>query len=229
MVKIKTVQFTKNRVLDIFFPAKFSTFKADWKESMCHTSFRIQMAITFGVLGSIGIFIPYFFTYIQGVQGYQINDWILNEIPVKNMSFLIFLLIYSVIIIGIINLISKPLLFVKCLQAYCLLVLIRMVCLYMIPLEPERSIIPLEDPFLAQFFYSGNAITKDLFFSGHVSTMVLLTIALPFIPLKYIFAIATLIVALLIMVQHVHYSIDVIAAPFFSWLSFYLIGLLTGK
>lgn len=229
MVKIKTVQFSKNKVSDIFFPAQFSTFKADWKEALSHNSFIIKLFSALGVLGLIGVFIPSFFGYIQSVQGYQINDLILNEIPVRNMSVYIFLLIYSVIILGIINLINNPVLFIKCLQAYCLLVLIRMVCLYLVPLEPERSIIPLEDPFLAQFFYSGHAITKDLFFSGHVSTMVLLTLALPFFPLKYIFAATTIIVAGLIMVQHVHYSIDVIAAPFFSWLSFWLIGLLTGK
>ncbi|MDP1727856.1 MAG: hypothetical protein Q8M15_13810 [Bacteroidota bacterium] len=216
-------------LLRFLFPAQFSTFNTNWKEALSQNSFIIQLFSTLGILGLIGVFIPIFFSYIQSVQGYQINDLILNEIPVRNMSVIIFLLIYSVIIIGIINLISNPLLFMKCLQAYCLLVLIRIVCLYLVPLEPERSIIPLEDPFLAQFFYSGKAITKDLFFSGHVSTMALLTLAIPFVPLKYIFAVATLIVAVLIMVQHVHYSIDVIAAPFFSWISFRLIGLLTGK
>ncbi len=219
----------KNIHLRFLFPAKFSTFNANWKEALSSNSFIIQLFFTLGLLGLIGVFIPIFFSYIQSVQGYQINDLILNEIPVRNMSMIIFLLIYSVIIIGIINLISNPFLFMKCLQAYCLLVLIRIVCLYLVPLEPERSIIPLEDPFLAQFFYSGNAITKDLFFSGHVSTMALLTLAIPFTPLKYIFAGATFIVAVLIMVQHVHYSIDVFAAPIFSWISFRLIGMLTGK
>ena len=111
----------------------------------------------------------------------------------------------------------------KTLQALCLLLALRIVCLYFIPLDPKETIIPLEDPFLGMFFYQGAVITKDLFFSGHVSIMTLLCIAIPFRPLKYIFMLATVLVAILILVQHVHYTIDVITAPFVALMCFSLV------
>jgi len=125
-----------------------------------------------------------------------------------------------VIILTAINLSTSPLLFLKCLQAYCLLVAIRIICLYLVPLDPERLMIPLDDPFVGKLFYNGSVITKDLFFSGHVSTMFLFFLVIPFRTLKYFFLIATILVSVFILIQHVHYTIDVIAAPFVSWVSY---------
>lgn len=202
------------------FPAPFSTFKDNWREAWNSPSFRFQTIITLSFLALLGVFIPPFFTYIQATPGYLINDVILNYLPVQNFSLSIFLLIYSVIILTAINLSTFPMLFLKCLQAYCLLVAIRIFCLYLVPLDPERLMIPLDDPFVGRLFYNGSVITKDLFFSGHVSTMYLFFLAIPYRSLKYFFLIATILVSVFILVQHVHYSVDVIVAPFISWISY---------
>lgn len=202
------------------FPAPFSSFRTNWKEAWTSNSFRLQAIFTFAVLVIIAAFIPKFFSYIQSINGHRINDFVLNILPARNMSLYIFLLIYSVILLSVINLSSKPFLFLKCLQAYCLLVLLRVLTMYFIPLEPESSYIHLEDPFVGRLFYNGVSITKDLFFSGHVSTMFLLSIVIPFRSLKIVFIAATLLVVVFILMQHVHYTIDVIAAPLFSWICY---------
>ena len=85
----------------------------------------------------------------------------------------------------------------------------------------------LKDPFLNTFMYQINEKTgmynqHDLFFSGHTSNLFLIAILFSKKYLKIIFIIITLIMASCLVLQHVHYSIDVLAAPFFSLLVVFL-------
>jgi len=41
--------------------------------------------------------------------------------------------------------------------------------------------------------------------------------------LKVIFLITTILVGLAVLVQHVHYTVDVVAAPFFSFASYKIV------
>lgn len=74
------------------------------------------------------------------------------------------------------------------------------------------GLIPLVDP-LTGYFYGHEAITKDLFFSGHTATLVMIYLNLERKNDKRIALVATLIVMLLLMVQHIHYTVDILAAP----------------
>jgi hypothetical protein len=79
-------------------------------------------------------------------------------------------------------------------------------------LDPPVGMVNLVDPLSSVF--SGNAvITKDLFFSGHTTTMVLIFLCLEKRTDKRIALIAAFAVACLLLVQHIHYTIDVLAAP----------------
>ena len=215
------------RTMKLFFPTDFILIKSTWGEAWKSAVFRFKVVITLVVLIFIAILMSTFLSYIESRSGFTINDGILNRVSPRNFSLSIFLLIYSVIILAMVNLISNPFLLLRGLQAYGLLLLMRIACLYLIPLEPEKFIIPLDDPILGYFFYKGVFVTKDLFFSGHISTMSLLFFVIPSRFLKYFFLTATLLVASFIIIQHVHYTIDVIAAPLFSWISYKLAGRLS--
>lgn len=164
--------------------------------------------------------LSYFFTYIETREGYNLQDVVLKSIPAFDLSYLIFLIIYSAAVIGIINLLPKPLSFIKAVQAYLIILVLRLITIYFIPLEAPEGIIPLRDPFVEQFFYGQERITKDLFFSGHVASVCLLYMANPHQILKKVFALVVMAVAVSIVIQHAHYSVDVIAAPFFAWISY---------
>ncbi len=66
-------------------------------------------------------------------------------------------------------------------------------------------------------------ISKDLFFSGHVATVFLLFLASSGWKYKFYFGLAAIVVAILILIQHVHYTIDVLLAPIFSIASYYIV------
>jgi hypothetical protein len=210
-------------LISFFFPVDLRGVGPAWKEAWIDKSFRLQTICSLIAIGVVVAFVTPFFNFIQARPGYRLNDWVLNQLQVRDISYCIFLLIYSVVFLTAVNLSARPPLFIKCLQAYTLLLVVRIVCLYFVPLETDKGLIPLVDPFVGKLFYQGSPITKDLFFSGHVSTMFLFSLTMPWRPLKYYFIAATVLVAAFILLQHVHYAVDVAAAPFFALLCYRLV------
>jgi hypothetical protein len=95
----------------------------------------------------------------------------------------------------------------------------RIMTLLLFPLEPDHEMILLNDPFVDRFFYNSNPITKDLFFSGHVSVIAMLAFVSRNFYIKRILGVIAFMVGVALLIQHAHYTIDVVAAPFFAWMS----------
>jgi hypothetical protein len=88
-----------------------------------------------------------------------------------------------------------------------------MASIYLVQLDPPHELIRLKDP-LTSITYGGRDLfmTKDLFFSGHTSNMLLLALCFDKKTDKFFAFLATFLVGILVLFQHVHYSIDVIGA-----------------
>ena len=96
-------------------------------------------------------------------------------------------------------------------------------CYVLVPFEAPEKLIVLKDPFV-EMFGSGESLTKDLFFSGHTATLFLLFLVVESKCLKYVFLVSAIIVGVAIVLQHVHYVIDVFAAPFFTYACFVFVS-----
>jgi membrane-associated phospholipid phosphatase len=96
----------------------------------------------------------------------------------------------------------------------------RAFTLYIIVLEPPAKIIPLSDPIIESLFYQGDILLRDLFFSGHTANLIVVALLSDTLWVKRTILGCAAIVGCLLMVQHVHYSIDVFAAPFFAILAY---------
>jgi hypothetical protein len=171
---------------------------------------------------------PAFLNYVETRKGFILNDPLLNVLPAADLTWIIFGLIYSSLAAALIYFFQKPHSLVKILQAYSLLIVIRIIAMNFAAFEPPIDMIPLTDPFV-EFFGTGNLLTKDLFFSGHTATIFLFYLFTENKYLKIFFFISTLAVAVAVLLQHVHYTIDVITAPFFSYLVFVIINYLQNK
>jgi hypothetical protein len=99
--------------------------------------------------------------------------------------------------------------------------------MYLIPLDPPPGMVILKDPLVESFGTSATP-TKDLFFSGHTSTMFLLFLTAANRNLKLLFLICTMLIGFCVILQQVHYSIDVWVAPFFAYSSYRVIFLFHG-
>jgi len=88
-----------------------------------------------------------------------------------------------------------------------------MLSIYLTPLDPPATLIAIKDP-LTSITYGGKDVfmTKDLFFSGHTSNMLMLALCFEKRNDRLIGFLAAVSVGVLVLFQHAHYTIDVVAA-----------------
>lgn len=184
-----------------------------WKEAISNKQYR-QSAIAWLIgLAFFVVPLPYFFNYIiQPKQGIQLSDYLHILLPPTDWSLEIFILIFAAPAFFFLNNFRSPVTVLFSLQCYVTVNLMRMVSVYVFTLEAPTGIIPLEDPFLAKVVYGNNTFVKDLFFSGHTCTLLMLFLIERKLWAKWVLGIATALVALLLIWQRVHYTIDILGA-----------------
>ncbi len=162
---------------------------------------------------------PIFFQTIERRHGMFLNDPILRMLPAHNVSLAIFIIIWAISFLSVFRAAQTPLMFLTFLWAYIFLSTFRVLTITLVPLDPPAVLIGLVDP-LSNFFYGEKFVTKDLFFSGHTSTVFLLFLCLPGKTDKKLALLATICVGCLLLVQHVHYTLDVLGGLLFAWISY---------
>ena len=205
-----------------------SGFKVFWKFAWAQSKFK-QLTIA-GVLVLVLILIafPFFFNYIEQRDGYTLNDPVLNLLPAVNVSNIVFAIIWSMALITIVRCIQQPQIFLIFLWGFIFLSLSRFISILLLPLNPPKALIELKDP-LSNTFYGSKFITKDLFYSGHTATQFLMFLCLQKKWDKLVTLLSSIAIGILVLVQHVHYSIDVVAAPICTFAIFLLAKKLTSK
>lgn len=176
---------------------------------------------TLAVAVCIVAVLPPFFRYIQGKPGISMQDPMLQWLPAMDVSAPLFVFLYAVVALAVWALARHPLIFLRAAQAYVLLLLLRMMTMAMVTLDPPPGLLPLQDP-ISTFFYPDRLpFSKDLFFSGHTATVFLLHLAFPKGLGRSLLLVATVLVGLAVLVQHVHWTVDVLAAPVFAWVAWW--------
>ncbi len=188
----------------------------NWKEFLKTKNNRVEISVTLLVLAIVLIVLANFLNFVEARQGVTLSDPVLSLFNPIDLTWLIFALIYISLVVAITTLIKNPKRLIITIQVYTLMAAVRIVAMYLLPLEPPAKIIILNDPFV-EFFGTGQTLTKDLFFSGHTATLFILFLVSEKKRTKTIFLISTILVAISVLLQHVHYTIDVFAAVFFSF------------
>jgi hypothetical protein len=195
--------------------------KDRWKAA-CDTSPKILRLISGSViLFTILSLLPHFFARIEKRQGAVLNDWILAHVPAHDVSTYIFVIIWGMGLLILLRAIYKPEIYVTYVWALIFVCIARMISITFVALNPPVGLVHLADP-LTGVFYGEASITKDLFFSGHIATVTLIALCLEKRNDKIIAAFAVVIIAVLLIVQHIHYTIDIVASPFITYACFRL-------
>jgi hypothetical protein len=193
-----------------------SEIKQAWQATLSERNYRIKFIITVVLLALVLFVIAKFLDFNEDRPGFSFADPLLSHFLPINVTWLTFVLIYGALVVGLISLFKHPKRMLTALQSYTLICALRVITIYFLPLNAPFHIIPLKDPFV-EFFGGGKTMLKDLFFSGHTSTMFLLALTAKSKYLKWTFVICTFLVAGCVLAQHVHYTIDIVAAPAFAY------------
>jgi membrane-associated phospholipid phosphatase len=195
--------------------------RQEWQVAWGTPSFRRKVIMGMAILIPILAFFPYFFQTIEHRNGIVLNDPLLRVLTPHNVSVPLFIIIWALSLLSIVRAAQHPRMFLTFLWAFIPLTLFRMLTITLVPLDPPVGLIGLADP-LSNFFYGPKFITRDLFFSGHTSSVFLLYLCLPGKADKKLALLATLSVAILLLVQHVHYTLDVLGGFVFGWISWWI-------
>lgn len=200
----------------------FIELRQEWQGAWSAPLFRIKMIIGSILLAATVSCFPFFFQRIELRQGTALPDPFLHWLPAHNVSLPLFILIWSLSALTLVRAVRNPRILLVFIWSYILLSLFRMLTIYLLPLEPPANLIGLVDP-LSNFFYGPKFVTKDLFPSGHTSTMFLLFLCLTGKGDRRLALVVTFAVAFLLLVQHVHYTVDILGGLLYGWLAWWIV------
>jgi len=198
---------------------------ATWPEAWAERGFRWRLVLTVPMLVATLAALAALVKWVERRPGAVLPDPVLAWLAPRDVTWPVFTLIYVGIPLAVFLLARSPVRLVIGVQAYVVMALLRIVVMWATPLDPPPGMIILEDPLVQAFGGASQALTRDLFFSGHTSTMFLLFLAVPGRPARAYFLASTAAVASLVLVQHVHYAVDVLAAPAFAYAAWRIAGM----
>lgn len=140
--------------------------------------------------------------------GIIFEDPVLALLPEIDLSVWIFTLTYGSVLSFVVLHIKDAERLSALMVGYGVLLLMRMLSMTLLPLDEPKGLVPLDDPFLNQLIYPGD-VTTDLFFSGHVGAVFLIAFLSTYT--RY-FVLAGIVLSVMLLFQHIHFSIDVLAA-----------------
>jgi hypothetical protein len=190
-----------------------------WKSNWQSSDYRKKLVVGLILISFILLSLPFFYQAIEKRNGISFNDYLLAWLPAYDLSLFIFVVIWSMALLTFSRFRQDPSIFLTFLWGFILINLSRFISIGLLPLNAPADLIPIHDPISNQF-YGPKFITKDLFFSGHTAAMFLMFLCLKKKTDKILALIATIFIGVAVLLQHVHYTMDVVMAPvitYFLW------------
>jgi len=196
-----------------------------WKE-LLNDKRELTVAIITVVIAVFSV--ASYTNFLRGVEGrigVVFTDPIHQLIGPFDLSWPIFIILYGALLGAIAITFRSPLLIFRMIRAYTILIALRMLLMWMLPLDPPTTMITLADPFVEVFTSgSGAPLTRDLFFSGHTSLLFMVGLLMPTKTTRTIYLSLAAVIGAAVILQHVHYSVDVAVAPLAAITAVALVG-----
>jgi len=192
-----------------------------WKASWADKAFIRKFNITLGVCLFVYLFVANLLMMNKDRSGVLLNDPVQAFIQPRDFSTIIFFFTYIGVIAFVLHIISRPQVMQRAFIGFTVVFVMRALMIFVLPLAPPEGQITLYDP-IVDLFVVGSAqeLRNDLFFSGHISDLTFFIFCANNKLLKNFLILCAIIVGFLLVAQRVHYTVDVLAAPFFAYLGY---------
>jgi hypothetical protein len=191
-----------------------------WKSNLQSSDYRKKLIVGLILISFILLSLPFFYQAVEKRNGISFNDYLLGWLPAYDLSLFIFVVIWSMALLTFSRFRQDPSIFLTFLWGFILINLSRFITIGLLPLNAPADLIPIQDP-ISNYFYGPKFVTKDLFFSGHTAAMFLMFLCLKKKTDKILALLATIMIGIAVLLQHVHYTLDVVMAPvitYFLWI-----------
>jgi hypothetical protein len=188
-----------------------------WRVHLRDGGFRLELAASVGTLLGVGWLFSHAGAWIEERAGTVLEDPVLAHLPAIDLTWFTFSVMYAAVVVALIGLGRQPHRLLFGLRVIAGVMLTRLLTIYLTELDDPLTAIPLQDPVARLIFQVKTIPTKDLFFSGHTASMFTLYLLARTRRLKRIFLLTTMVIGVAVLWQHVHYTFDVFAAPFFAY------------
>ena len=184
--------------------------QSQWTELLSSKK-KIALFI-FGITSLLSTFIVNYHvsTFVDLVQGEAVGDLFLDNIPIYDLNFTFF---WAVLLFWIGNIIYR-LIFPKelpfILVSLSLFVLVRCFFISLTHIGPPETLLVVPEELS---YYSFNA---DMFFSGHVGAPFFYALLTSVKSVKWIAIAYSIIMVVIVLLSHGHYSIDIFASFFIA-------------
>ncbi|HNS20173.1 MAG TPA: hypothetical protein PKH24_06720 [Sedimentisphaerales bacterium] len=176
------------------------------------------LLVVAGILTAIALCMDYYCgAYVTATKGAKVPDLILDRFQAIDMGFL-FVYGYMALIV---TMFLYPAFFrVRTLHIvaiqFSLLLMLRSVFMLFTHMETPAGAISVGFPTFFEKLYFEN----DMFFSGHTAMPFLGFYLFRHSPLRYLFFVGGIVMGIVVLAMHLHYSIDVFGAFFMTYCSY---------
>ena len=189
--------------------------KKEWNKEIFEHRWLIFFSL---ILLVIAVILDYVAgTYVSKIQGVAVPDILLDNIPTVDLNYIyLYGAVFMVILLFLYPLIFEVKKFHIVISQFSLLVMVRGFFISLTHLAIPTGALQFHVP-KALFFLN---FSNDLFFSGHTAIPFLGFLLFKEDKIRYLFLALSIIMGTVVLLMHVHYTIDVLSAFFITFGTF---------
>jgi len=189
--------------------------KKEWNKEIFEHRWLIFFSL---ILLVIAVILDYVAgTYVSKIQGVAVPDILLDNIPTVDLNYIyLYGAVFMVILLFLYPLVFEVKKFHIVISQFSLLVMVRGFFTSLTHLAIPTGALQFHVP-KALFFLN---FSNDLFFSGHTAIPFLGFLLFKEDKIRYLFLALSILMGTVVLLMHVHYTIDVLSAFFITFGTF---------
>lgn len=180
---------------------------------------RVRSLVNALILLALAVIFQYYASaYVNRVPSNSVSDLFLSILPVVNLNFIIVEGALCAILLSIILILAKPQYLLFVLKTAAIFIATRAVFISVTHIGIYPTQVGPDPTGIFDRAYTGLGLEAGFFFSGHTGLPFLMALIMWNEKFwRYAYIILAIVFGIAVLFAHVHYSIDVLAAPYMAY------------